>query len=252
MIARHFLSFITAPLIAILFVILMNRTEAQINAQVESHEMSSGLITRWLSPKQLERWDSIIRLATAKDESHNPMHPVLYDLLQWAETSGHTIYIEVFVKEVNSASVAGNFSMVRLDPQSKNHTAVIQIFLSNIDRAYVGPENMRKDGIILMDNLSRTERYAEVLGHELAHARHILSNPVLSHKVMDLVEETNVLLRSHYIARGRADNLGSEMRRRLDHRDTLLAELEETAEAVEVDVWYELVNSQPIRGNKYK
>src|SRR5262249_9765017 len=209
----------------------------------------TGLITDWLSAKQLKRWDAIKRLALAQEADHKPLHPTLPQLWEWAETSGHAIYIELLGPEAVSKSLAGEFRIERLDPQGKRHVAVIRLFLANIDKVYVGREASRPNGFIPMNGLTKEERYVEVLGHELAHAYHILTDRQRAESTMDLVERTNDLLRS-YTERGVIREFGPEMRWLLFRRDSLLIKLEAYAESVEQAVWLELIASRMKRGEK--
>jgi hypothetical protein len=97
--------------------------------------------------------------------------------------------------------------------------------------------------------LNKEERYAEVLGHELAHAYHILTDLRRAESVRNLVARTNDLLLS-YNAYGDTRALGREMRWLLFQRDSLLIKLEAYAEGVEASVWRELIASKKKRGGK--
>jgi hypothetical protein len=206
----------------------------------------SGLITTRLSPRQLERWQEIKQLAFAEDENGEPLHPILRGLWEWAELSQHAIYIEMLARTRYRLSLAGNFQVRQFDPRGKRHVAVIQISLSNIDRAYVGPVAARTNGFIPFQGLSKQERYAEVLGHELAHAEWILSDVERARKDKELVGQTNewLLLRNRH--RG-SQPLGADLQQRLHERDSFLVEVEAHAETVEVLVWQELMASQQAR-----
>jgi len=208
-----------------------------------------GLITDRLSPKQLKRWEAIKRLALARGMNYQPLHPTLNRLWDWAENSGHVIYVELPGLDGSPSSTAGRFNIESCDPQGKRHVAAIRIYLSNIDQAYVGPNSMRMDGFIPMAGLTKEERYVEVLSHELAHAYHILTDLRLAMSVEDIVERTNELLLSHNARRGPKE-LGPEMKWRIYLRDLLLEKVEAYAEAVESKVWRELTASKKARGNK--
>jgi hypothetical protein len=94
--------------------------------------------------------------------------------------------------------------------------------------------------------LSKKERYVEVLGHELAHAVHILTDLERARKVEEMVEKTNEILLSQRPNR-RVNLLAPEMNRWLSRRDALLKDLEEPAEEMEYVVWRELVASKRVR-----
>lgn len=214
------------------------------------HDSGSDLITDRLSGKQLKLWYAIKRVALAIDDNHQPLHPTLYRLWRWAETSGHAIYIELQGGSDSVGSTAGSFRLIKVDPTGVRHMAVIRLYLANIDYAYVGPEVIRSDGLIPLEGLKKHERYAEVLGHELAHAQYILSDLERVKKVYEVIEQTNVLLLSHYAAKRGCDELGPEMLRRLEERDLLLEELEPYAEGIETEIWHELIASQKLRAMK--
>ena len=56
---------------------------------------SAGICTDRLTPKQRRVWGSIEQIIQAVDRTGRPLHPKLFSLWQWAQTSAHTIYIEV-------------------------------------------------------------------------------------------------------------------------------------------------------------
>jgi len=206
----------------------------------------TGIITDQLSPKDLQRWNAIERVVFAQNVEGQYLHPTLVGLWQWIETSGHAIYM-VFVKPNPSVtSTAGHFNILRLDPRGERHVGVIQLNLNNIDLAYVGRETWRSAGFIPFDQLSREERYAEVLGHEMAHAADILTSLDKTSRVEELVEKTNEMLLHHRSLKP-TEQLTVELRHRLNHRDAMLKVLEAAAEKMEARVWRELVDSKPIR-----
>jgi len=206
----------------------------------------SGLITSRLSLKELDRWKTIERIAFAEDVRRQPLHPTLRNLWQWIETSGHAVFVEIMRSTRASSCTAGSFVIERFDPRGEKHIAVIKLNLSSIDQAYVGPESARENGFIPFDGLTKEERYVEVLGHELAHAVHILTNLERAGKVEEMVEKTNEILLSR--RPNRQDSpLSPEMKRRLSRRDALLKDLEKQAEEMEYIVWRELTASKPHR-----
>jgi hypothetical protein len=203
----------------------------------------SNLITDRIMGKQLKHWHAIKRVALAVGDDQQPLHPTLYRLWRWAESGSHAIYIELRSEDGPLSATAGRFRIVKLDPTGKRHISVIQLYLNNIDNASTEPEVARADRLIPLKGLSKYERYAEVLGHELAHAYHVLTDLERTEKVYKLVEETNVLLLGHYIGRRNSccKELEPEMKQRLEARDALLHELERYAEGVETVVWQELI-----------
>lgn len=194
----------------------------------------------------MRRWKAIERIVFAEDAEGQPLHPTLRDLWERLKRSGHAIYIEMRDTRRAVSNTAGVFHIEHLDPESLRHVAVIRLYPETIDRAYVGPNGARHEGFIPFLGLKKEERYAEVLGHEMAHALHILSDPTRARMVEELVQQTN----ESFLLYGRQNgyaNIEPEMRRRLDRRDAFLKELEEPAEAAEMLIWREIASSREAR-----
>jgi hypothetical protein len=208
-------------------------------------ELPTGILTNRLSPKDLQRWNAIERIVFAENDGR-PLHPTLRGLWEWIEASGHTIYVVFAKPNYNLTSTAGNFSIEKFDLRGEQHVGLIQLNLNNIDQAYVGNETWRSAGFIPFEQLSREERYAEVLGHEMAHAIDILTSLDKTGRVEEMVEKTNQLLLHHRSLKP-TEQLSVELKHRLTHRDTMLKSLEATADKLEAAVWRELVASKPLR-----
>jgi hypothetical protein len=207
---------------------------------------TTGLLTERLSAKDLQRWSQIESLVFARTPNGQYLHPTLINLWEWIETSGHAVYVE-FVKSVfGLTSTAGQFKIERLDPRGERHVGIIQLNLNNIDMAYVGQDMRRATGFIPFEKLSREERYAEVLGHEMAHAADILTSLERTTKVEEVVENTNELL-LHHLSLKRTEQITIELRNRLHRRDELLKTLEAAADRLEAAVWRELAASKTLR-----
>jgi hypothetical protein len=200
---------------------------------------SSGLITSRLSTKELDLWKEMERIVFAEGADRRPLHPELRNMWEWVETSNHAVFIEITRSARISSCTAGSFAIERFDPKGEKHIAAIKLNLSSIDQAHVGPSSARDNGFIPFQGLSKKERYVEVLGHELAHAVHILTDPERARKVEEMVEKTNEILLSQRQNR-RVNLLAPDMNRRLSRRDALLKDLEEQAEEMEYVVWREL------------
>jgi hypothetical protein len=222
--------------------------KAQDSARLNSAAVTN-IITDRLTGKDLRRWEAIKRIVLAEDIEGQPLHPTLRDLWDRLERSGHVIYIEMRGTGRAVSNTAGLFHIERLDPEGLKHVAVIRLYPETIDRAYVGPTADGPEGFIPFQGLSREERYAEALGHELAHAVDILSDPARARMVKEMVQETNESFLSHGRQYG-YENVGPEMRRRLSLRDALLKELEEPAEAAEMLVWREILRGRAARNRK--
>ncbi|HEY7182649.1 MAG TPA: hypothetical protein VIC84_14570 [Blastocatellia bacterium] len=228
--------------------VAVNGARAQDSARLNGAAVTN-IITDRLTGKDLRRWEAIKRIVLAEDIEGQPLHPTLRDLWDRLERSGHVIYIEMRGTGRAISNIAGLFHIERLDPEGLKHVAVIRLYPETIDRAYVGPTAEGPEGFIPFQGLSKEERYAEALGHELAHAVHILSDPARARMVKEVVQETN----ESFLSYGRQygyENVGPEMRRRLSLRDALLKELEEPAEAAEMLVWREILRGRAARNRK--
>jgi hypothetical protein len=197
----------------------------------------------------LRRWEAIKRIVFAEDIEGQPLHPTLRVLWKQLERSGHIIHIEMRAMGHAISNTAGVFHIERLDPEGLRHVAVIRLYPDIIDRAYVGPTSGAPKGFIPFQGLSREERYAEVLGHEMAHAVDILSDPARARAVVEVVQQTNELFLLQGKLGGYA-NIGPEMMERIARRDAFLKELEAPAEAAEMLVWKEILWSREARKGK--
>lgn len=146
---------------------------------------AKGLDTSRLSRKDFERWKAIEKVAWAEGKNGAALHPNLRALWQWAETSGQQIYIQMISAPAFQSNLAGSLNIEQFDQTGKCHVVVIKLYLANIDRVVISPRTARTNGFIPFENLGKEERYAEVLGHELAHAQYILSNLMRTHLVDD-------------------------------------------------------------------
>lgn len=225
------------------------RAQSEVTATRPRRAMDCGIITDRLTNKDLQRWNEIKRIVFAEDTDGEPLHPTLHRLWEKLERSGHIIYIEMRGMGRAVSNTAGVFHIERLDPEGVRHVAVIRLCPDTIDRAYVGPNAARAEGFIPFLGLSKEERYAEVLGHEMAHAVHILCDLTRARMVEELVQRTNEMFLS-YGRRNGYSKIEPEMQRRIDIRDALLKELEEPAEAAELLVWREIASSRLARKKK--
>jgi hypothetical protein len=239
-----------ARVIALLMVFGLAETSAWAQSEVDEtrprRALADGIITDRLTDKDLRRWNAIKRIVFAEDSDGQPLHPTLRGLWEKLERSGHTIYIEMRGMGRAISNTAGIFQIERLDPEGVRHVAVIRLYPDTIDRAFVGPSAARAEGFIPFLGLSKEERYAEVLGHEMAHAVHILSDLTRARMVEELVQQTNEMFLSYGRRNGYA-KIEPEMQRRIDIRDAFLKELEEPAEAAELLIWREIASSREAR-----
>ena len=220
---------------------------AQAQAERPSQPSAAGILTDRLSAKQVETWRKIERIVFALDAEGQILHPALHDLWRRLETSGHTIYIEVSESQNTSSYTAGVFRLERFDPAGRHHIAVIRLHLGVIDRACVGPQAKRPGGFIPFEGLGKIDRYAEVLGHELAHAADILLNLERARLVEEVIEQTRELVLSSRRRRDATFLIGAEINQRINNRDSLLQALETYSEMMEARVWRELRSGQQTR-----
>jgi hypothetical protein len=209
---------------------------------------ASGILPDRLSAKDYQRWEAIKRIVFAEDAS-GPLHPTLHSLWRRLERSGHAVYIEFRSTGNAISNMAGAFNIELFDPLGLRHVAVIRLYPDVIDKACVSPAAARANGFIPFQRLSKQERYAEVLGHELAHAVDILTDLTRARLVFELVEQTN----QEFHLQGRRfgyANLKPEMLERLSKRDEFLKELEEPVEAIEIVIWSEIASSRELKDRK--
>jgi len=185
------------------------------------------------------------RAAAARRRSAPPeLHPTLRQLWDAVDTSDHTLLVEV--PRTRRAYFAGRFEVTAVDPEGRAHEGVIILNLRAIDRASTGPAAVRADGFIPFEGLGRTERYAEVLGHELAHAVwHLASmeRARLAQRLQGQVEEQARML----LAAGAGSGTGQVPQEQVEGIEQLARELEEPAETAEVATWEELRASRRLR-----
>ncbi len=207
---------------------------------------SDGIRTDRLTPRQLQTWRAIERIVQAVDRTRRPLHPRLFSLWQWALTSGHVIYVEL-IDEKNPQTYHAGFLTVQ-EPVAKDSAriAVIQLWCSIIEKASVQTEVRRPDGFIPFEGLGKFERYAQVLGHELAHAQLQLKDSSYDGLCRELEKERTAFLASRRqdSSGGSYDQSSKEQLRRIL---SLTERIEKPAQTVEVEIWRELLGGQTIR-----
>jgi hypothetical protein len=181
-------------------------------------------------------WNSIRKIVLAQDKQGRPKHPKLYDLWCTLEESGHEVFFELIDRGLTYSSQAGKFTIERLDPSGRQHICAIRLNLSAIRQAYTKADAMRTDGFLPMAKLGEKERYAEVLGHEMAHAAGILLDPDYFQLYQDLQNEVAEYERHLMIQDGMSDDLGEH----LSKIKAMQRAFEKPAEAAEVEIWREL------------
>ena len=218
------------------------------NATRPRRALPFGILTERLSPRDLRKWRAIERQVLLETGSGAPLYPVLRGLWDKVNNSGHAVFIEIAQATRLSSCTAGNFRIETLDPTGKRHVGVIWLNLENIDQAFVGPSSANSSGFIPFVDLTRDERYAEVLGHELAHAADIFETLERTKQVEELVQRTNDLLLTT-VSRAPVSNF--DLHLQIRRRDALLRQLERVAEQKEEEIWLEIIaarNRPPASG----
>jgi hypothetical protein len=142
--------------------------------------------------------------------------------------------------------IAGRFAITKANPSGKAHEAVLVINVSTIDRTATGRGAARANGFIPLAGLGKLERYAEVLGHELAHAVWTLADPERAVVAQPLQGDGERLM-SRVVMAASGSGPGDELRERAREFERLTRELEESAEATEEAVWAELLAGRMAR-----
>lgn len=201
--------------------------------------IQSGIRADRLSEKQLDTWRSIQSIVYARDASGRFKHPNLQALWQQAEESGYVIYVEFCKPPFRWASAAGDFRIEKR-PNGQKPVAAIRLFLSIIDHVQVNCRVKSTRGFVPFLGLRKTERYVEVLAHELAHAVGILADPVLTSLCERPVNDDGETIDCRQ--KGRAANPAPhELRERLFEVQSIMAELERPARDTELMVLRELL-----------
>ena len=195
--------------------------------------VEAGIRTDRLSGKRLEAWRSIVAVVLAQDRAGQPLHPALRRLWDTVEASGHAVYVELPESKSLRSYVAGRFAVTKVDPEGKAHEAVLVLDLPVIDRVSTRPGAARANGFIPLAGLGKKARYAEVLGHELAHA------------AWTFADADRAGLAKPFA--GAAEELVKGSRQDGGEVDRVSREVEGPAEAAEQEIWAELLAGQRAR-----
>jgi hypothetical protein len=219
--------------------------QAPPTAQTASHApvAETGIRTDRLTPRQLRTWRAIERIVFAKDGSGQFRHPRLHGLWQWVGTSSHVIYVELPDPKDRCDHQAGKFKVEKYDPDGQKYTALIRLCLPVIDRALIRKRARGISGFIQYEGLGKEERYAEALGHELAHAVWILGDRNHARLIEDLEMEVNAF---HTCRRNAVQGVtwDEQARQLLKRIESLTTRIELPAETVEEEIWQELLRNQ--------
>ena len=187
--------------------------------------------TDGLSGRRLKTWTAIVAVVEAAGPDGQPLHPTLHRLYREIASSPHVVRV-VIPDTTGSSAIAGR---LRLESVGKGgrHEASRTLNLRTIDRVLTGTPDAQLVGF---ERLGRTKRYAQVLGHELAHAAWTLADP----ERVRLVAE--VQARSHELARrARTEGVAAEgFSAAVAENERLVRRLEEPALAAEAAITGEL------------
>ena len=131
---------------------------------------AGALRTDGLSPRQLHAWNKIVEIVMAEDRDGRPLHPTLRELWDAVDTSSHVVHVEIPHERGPLSCIAGRFAITKVDPEGKAHEGTLTLNLRVVDQVSTAPVAARARGFIPFKGLGKNERYAELLGHELAHA----------------------------------------------------------------------------------
>ena len=204
-----------------------------------------GIRTDRLSGKALEAWRSIVAVVKAKDRAGRPLHPALREVWDSVDAGGCTVFVELPDPGSRRPYILGRFAVTKVDAGGKAIEGVLVMNLTAIDRAASGPGAARPNGFVPFAGLGKSERYAEVLGHELTHAAWGSADPERTRLSMELPREVAAL--SRQVLAAPAERGSEAVVERARELERLSREVEEPAEAAEQAIWLELVAGQQAR-----
>jgi hypothetical protein len=146
--------------------------------------------TDGLSGRQLKTWKAIVAVVEATGRDGQPLHPTLHRLYREIASSPHVVRI-VIPATKGSSAIAGRFRVESLGTDGR-HEGSITLNVRTIDRVLTGSPDAQ---LVTFETLGRTERYAQVLGHELAHAAWALADPEHTRLVAGVQADAHALAR---------------------------------------------------------
>ncbi len=216
------------------FLTLPSASGAELPGSVASN--LNAFRTDRLSPAYLRVWKTIESYALAKDKAGRILYPKLHSLWQRAQGSGNVIHVEISDKDPQNPTHAGRFAIETDSPDGQTRAVTISLFLSVIDKTVVPRETRGRD-FVRFRGLGRNKRYAEVAGHELAHAFSILNDGRLASAYRELERLGKKAIGAY--------PYDSETLQNLAHRQILSAEIEKPAVVAEAEIWHELLRENP-------
>jgi len=211
---------------------------------ISARAAEGAIRTDRLTGKAVDRWRAIVAIVEARDAAGRPAHPRLNALWHAVAANECAVFVELPAPSGHRGYVVGEFTITKLAADGRALEGVVVMNLPAIDHAAAGPGAARRDGFIPFAKLGRTERYAEVLRHELAHAVWAFSSAERARVAMVFGQEVRAASRRVLVAQSAAAGSGVEDAARLAR---LSRAYEEPAEAAEEAVWAELVVERAVR-----
>jgi hypothetical protein len=187
--------------------------------------------TDGLSGRGLKTWKAILSVVEVTGPDGQPLHPTLHRLYRELDSSSHVVRI-VIPATKGSSAIAGRFRLESVGSDGR-HEASITLNLRTIDRVLTGSPDAQ---LVTFDRLGRAERYAQVLGHEMAHAAWTLADAENTRLVVDVQRRSVELARRAQTEGVAAEGLSEAVR----ENERLVRLLEEPALAAEAAITAEL------------
>lgn len=201
-------------------------------------QASAEIRTDGLSGRQLKVWKAIVAVVEAVGPDGRPLQPTLDRLYRELESSPHVVRIVLPSSEL-SCAIAGRFRIESLGSDGRHETS-ITLNLRAIDRVLTGSADAQ---LVTFETLGRSERYAQVLGHEMAHAVWTLADSERILLVADVQQRSAELARrSVELARhtGTDAAAAAELAATVQAHERIARSLEEPAVAAERNITREL------------
>jgi hypothetical protein len=187
--------------------------------------------TDGLSGRSLKTWKTIVAVIDAVGPDGQPLHPTLRRIYRELDASAHTIRI-LIPDTKGSSAIAGRFRIDTLGTDGRHETSIL-LNVRTIDRVLTGSPDAQ---LVTFEKLGRAERYAQVLGHEMAHAAWTLQDAGNTRLVVDVQRRSLELAR-----RARTEGVeGEGFAEAVRENERLVRSLEEPALAAEAAITGEL------------
>jgi len=195
-------------------------------ARVEAEIRTDGL-----SGRNLKTWRAIVAVVEAVRPDGQPVHPTLHRLYRELESSEHTVRI-LIPDTKGSSAIAGRFRFDTLGMDGRHETSIL-LNVRTIDRVLTGSPEAQ---LVTFEKLGRTERQAQVLGHEMAHAAWTLRDAENTRLVVEVQRRSLELAR-----RAQTEGVAGEgFAEAVQENERLVRSLEEPALAAEAAITEEL------------